>query len=80
MTNASVPHAITGPPADRLYAVEPVGVARIAPSQPSSPIGAPSTNQRRITIRPRIPLDRTMSLTPTVSPSSAASVGSSTTS
>ena len=36
-----------------------------APSQPSSPIGAPSTNHRRITIRPGVALDRTMSLTPT---------------
>jgi len=32
MTKAFIDGSITGPPADKLYAVDPVGVAKITPS------------------------------------------------
>ena len=44
----SRPQFITGPPADRLYAVEPAGVATTTPSQPTSPRATSLTHQRDV--------------------------------
>ena len=81
-TYPSVPGTSTGPPADRLYAVEPVGLAAITPSHPSSPSDWPSTLHSTIAIRPAVALVSTMSFTPVSAPAPASptSVGRSSTS
>ena len=40
-TIASSPHTSTGPPFERLYAVEPVGVAQMSPSHGCEPSSSP---------------------------------------
>src|SRR4051794_15604358 len=43
INNASTPGQTIGPPALKLYAVDPVGVAHTTPSQPHRDSGRPST-------------------------------------
>ena len=49
-TRASTSGHTTGPPAENAYAVEPVGVAQIKPSQPHLEIGRPSISKNSSTI------------------------------
>ena len=76
---ASSPQTSTGPPFERLYAVEPGGVAQMIPSQACRPSASPPTDQASSTIRPTVALAATTSFTATRrSPSSStSSVGSS---
>src|SRR5215218_7887603 len=53
ISNASTPGHTTGPPALKLYAVEPVGVAQTTPSQPQRERGRPSTSTTTSSIRSR---------------------------
>ena len=79
---ASIPHISTGPPFERLYAVEPEGVEQMIPSHGTLPRSSPPTAHSSSTIRPSIADVTTTSLTATcaASPFSTSSVGSSTTS
>ncbi len=81
-TDPSVPHASTGPPAERLYAVDPVGEATITPSQPSSPSDWPSTHHSISAMRPETALISRTSLMPMTASDAvvAVRVGSDTTS
>ena len=45
---------MTGPPAEKLYAVEPVGVDTTTPSQPKLERGRPSTSMTTSSIRSRL--------------------------
>ncbi len=54
MINAATSGQTTGPPAEKAYAVEPVGVAITTPSQPKVEIGRPSTSMTTSTIRSRL--------------------------
>src|SRR3989440_1505326 len=63
--SASRPRTSTGPPFERLYAVEPVGVAQIIPSQGTVPRSSPPTAHPSSTIRPSVELVTTTSLTAT---------------
>src|SRR5207248_9645866 len=80
-TIASSPQTSTGPPLDRLYAVEPCGVEQTSPSQRCTPRSSSPIAYASSTIRPIVPLVTTASLTAMyVAPSNATSiVGSSTT-
>ena len=51
--SASTPGHTTGPPALKLYAVEPVGVAQTTPSQPQRDSGRPSISTTTSSIRSR---------------------------
>ena len=64
-----------------MYAVEPEGVAAITPSHESVPRSSPPTDQPTVTIRPSVELVATQSFTAVCvfPPTSASSVGSSTT-
>ncbi len=53
MSRASTPGQTMGPPALKLYAVEPVGVAHTTPSQPQRDSGRPSTSTTTSSIRSR---------------------------
>src|SRR5205807_1586755 len=77
---ASRPRTSTGPPFERLYAVEPEGVEQIIPSQGTTPRSSPPTAHESSTIRPSVELVATTSFTATCrSPaSSSCNVGSST--
>src|SRR2546421_1268746 len=66
--SASRPRTSTGPPFERLYAVEPVGVAQIMPSHGTVPRSSPPTAQPSSTIRPSVELVTTTSLTATCRP------------
>src|SRR5690242_2628628 len=71
---ASSPRTRTGPPFERLYAVEPDGVEQIIPSQDTTPSSSPPISHPSSIIRPIVELVATTSLTATnVSPSSRAS-------
>ena len=59
---ASSPRTRTGPPFERLYAVEPDGVAQIMPSQGCTPRSSPPIAHASSTMRPRIELSTTTSL------------------
>src|SRR5262245_1137421 len=76
---ASRPRASTGPPFERLYAVEPDGAAQMTPSHGTVPRSSPPTVHAISTIRPSVPLVETTSFTAVYrSPLSfASSVGSS---
>src|SRR3954454_22374141 len=78
---ASSPHTSTGPPFERLYAVEPDGVEQIRPSQGSDPRSSPPIDQPSSIIRPSDELVTTTSLTAVQRspPDSPSSTGSSTT-
>src|ERR687885_344641 len=78
---ASSPHTSTGPPFERLYAVEPEGVEQIRPSQGCRPRSSSPIDHTSSTMRPSVPLVTTTSSTAARrSPSTRASrVGSSTT-
>ena len=52
-SSASTPGQTTGPPALKLYAVEPVGVAQTTPSQPQRESGRPSISTITSSIRSR---------------------------
>ena len=60
---ASSPQTSTGPPFERLYAVEPEGVEQIRPSQGCEPRSSPPIAQSSSIIRPIVELATTMSLT-----------------
>ena len=79
---ASRPHTRTGPPFERLYAVEPEGVAQMIPSHGCRPSSSPPTASSSSIMRPSEALATTTSLTACRVPSgcSTSSVGSSTTS
>ena len=62
---ASSPRTSTGPPFERLYAVEPDGVEQIIPSQGTVPRSSPATDQASSTMRPRVELVATTSFTAT---------------
>ena len=51
--SASTPGQITGPPAEKAYAVEPVGVETSIPSQAQRDSGRPSTSTSTSSIRSR---------------------------
>ena len=72
----------TGPPFERLYAVEPDGVEQMIPSHGCRPSSSPPTASSSSIMRPSDALPTTTSFTATVRPSgcSSSSVGSSTTS
>src|SRR6478752_9556077 len=71
---ASSPRTRTGPPFERLYAVEPEGVEQIIPSHDTTPRSSPAIDQPNSIIRPSVELVTTASLTATnASPSSRAS-------
>ena len=75
---ASRPHISTGPPFERLYAVEPDGVEQMRPSHGTRPKSSPPIDHLSSTMRPSTPLVTTASLTamcrcPPVSTSSVAS-------
>ena len=53
ISSASTPGQTTGPPALKLYAVEPVGVAHTTPSHPQRDSGRPSTSTTTSSIRSR---------------------------
>ena len=59
---ASRPRTSTGPPFDRLYAVDPDGVAQIRPSHGCTPRSSPPTAHASSTMRPLIALSTTTSL------------------
>src|SRR5262245_9975604 len=79
---ASRPHTSTGPPFDRLYAVDPEGVEQISPSQGSAPRSSPPIAHPSSIMRPSVELVTTTSLTAcqVPSPAEASSAGNSTTS
>ena len=52
-SSASTPGQITGPPAEKAYAVDPVGVATSIPSQAQRDSGRPSTSTSTSSIRSR---------------------------
>src|SRR5205807_4062902 len=60
---ASSPQTSTGPPFERLYAVDPEGVEQIRPSQGSTPRSSPPTAQPSSIILPSDELVATTSLT-----------------
>src|SRR6185437_5435968 len=62
---ASSPRTRTGPPFERLYAVEPDGVEQIIPSHETTPRSSPAIPQPSSIIRPRVELVATTSLTAT---------------
>ena len=71
---ASMPRTSTGPPFERLYAVEPAGVEQIIPSHDTTPRSSPAIAQPSSIIRPSVELVTTTSFTATnVLPSSSAS-------
>src|SRR4051812_12043323 len=74
---ASSPRTRTGPPFERLYAVEPDGVEQIIPSHETTPRSSPAIAQPSSIMRPSVELVATTSLTATNSlpPSRASSVG-----
>jgi hypothetical protein len=78
---ASSPRTSTGPPFERLYAVDPDGVAQIIPSHGTVPTSSPPIDHASSTIRPSVELVTTTSFTATWRwPFSfSSSVGSSTT-
>src|SRR5579871_246557 len=78
---ASSPRTRTGPPFERLYAVEPDGVEQIIPSHETTPSSSPAIAQLSSIMRPSVEDAATTSLTAAnVSPSRrASSVGCSTT-
>ena len=51
-TIASSPRASTGPPFERLYAVEPAGLAQIIPSHGCTPMSSPPSAHASSTMRP----------------------------
>ena len=51
ISSASTPGQTIGPPALKLYAVDPVGVAHTTPSQPNLLSGRPSTSTTTSSIR-----------------------------
>jgi hypothetical protein len=79
---ASSPHMSTGPPFERLYAVEPDGVEQMIPSHGCRPSSSSPTASSSSIMRPSEALETTTSFTATVRPSgcSTSSVGSATTS
>src|ERR671936_1079308 len=81
IARASPPHSCTRPPFERLYAVEPEGVAQISPSHGCRPRSSSPIDHTSSTMRPSVPLVTTTSFTAARrSPSTRASrVGSSTT-
>ena len=76
---ASMPHMRTGPLFDRLYAVEPDGVAWMIPSASTVPSGSPPIAHSSSDTRPTSDVAATTSLTATAEPPecSNSSVGSS---
>ncbi len=62
---ASSPRTRTGPPFERLYAVEPDGVEQIIPSHDTTPRSSPAIAQPSSIIRPSVELVATTSLTAT---------------
>ncbi len=60
---ASSPRTSTGPPFERLYAVEPDGVEQIIPSQGTVPRSSPPIAHASSTMRPSVELVTTTSLT-----------------
>ena len=60
---ASRPRTSTGPPFERLYAVEPDGVEQIIPSHETTPSSSPAIAQPSSIIRPSVELVATTSLT-----------------
>ena len=65
-TIASRPHTSTGPPFERLYAVEPAGVAQIRPSHGCTPSSSPPIACPSSTIRPSVAPATTTSFTATL--------------
>ena len=63
--SASRPRTSTGPPFERLYAVEPDGVEQIIPSHGTVPRSSPPTAHASSIIRPSVELVATTSLTAT---------------
>ncbi len=53
ISSASTSGQTTGPPAEKAYAVEPVGVAHTTPSQPKPDTGRPSTSMTTSSMRSR---------------------------
>src|SRR5690606_35634423 len=51
ISSASTSGQTTGPPAEKAYAVEPVGVAHTMPSQPNPVTGRPSISRTTSSIR-----------------------------
>ena len=66
ISSASTPGQTTGPPAEKLYAVEPVGVAQTTPSQPQRDSGRPSTSTTTSSIRSRAAFSTLASLSANV--------------
>ena len=64
---ASTVGQITGPPAEKLYAVEPVGVETTTPSHPNVESGRPSTSMTTSSIRSRLAFSTVASLSAQVS-------------
>jgi hypothetical protein len=62
---ASIPHISTGPPFERLYAVEPEGVEQMIPSHGTLPRSSPPTAHSSSTMRPSTAEVTTRSLTAT---------------
>ncbi len=79
---ASRPHMSTGPPFERLYAVDPDGVEQMSPSHGCRPSASPPTARSSSIMRPSEALATTTSFTATPLPPGCSSsrVGSSTTS
>ena len=65
-TIASSPHTSTGPPFERLYAVDPAGVAQIRPSHGCEPSSSPPIEYPSSIIRPSVPPATTTSLIATL--------------
>ena len=63
------PHISTGPPFERLYAVEPDGVEQMIPSHGWRPSSSPATASSSSIMRPSDALETTTSFTATVRPS-----------
>ena len=61
-SSASTSGQTTGPPAENAYAVEPVGVAQMTPSQPYRDSRRPSTSTRTSSMRSRAPFSTLASL------------------
>ena len=59
---ASTSGHTTGPPAEKAYAVDPVGVATTRPSQPNRVSGRPSTSRTISSIRWRLAFSTAISL------------------
>ena len=64
---ASTVGQMTGPPAEKLYAVEPVGVDTTTPSQPKVDSGRPSTSMTTSSMRSRLAFSTVASLSAQVS-------------